>query len=106
MNLVDEKDIAALKTGEQSRELAGLFDDRSARVFDVHAHLFRDDVRERSFAKAGRSAEQNMLENIVAFFRCFDQQFQPFADFSLAGEFTKHRRPQRNLEGGIGRGRL
>ena len=49
---------------------------------------------------------RNMLEDIAAFPSRFDQDRKSFADLHLPGEFAKHRRPQRNLEGGIGFERL
>ena len=71
MDLVDEKNVAFFETGEQSGEFPRLFDDRPAGVFHIHAHRIGDDVRQRGFAQSGRTAEQNVLENVAAFFgRC------------------------------------
>ena len=101
VDFVDEKDVAFLEAGEKPREFAGLFDHRSAGVFDVHAHRVGDDVGERRFAEAGRAAQEDVLEHVAAFFRRFHHEFQPLADFYLAGELAEHRRPQRNFEGWI-----
>ena len=61
------------ETGEQSGELARLFDDRAAGVFHIHAHRVGDDVRQRRFAQAGRTAQQNVLEHVAAFLCRFHQ---------------------------------
>ena len=101
MDFVDEKDVALFQAREQSGQLARLFDHRSARVLDVHAHRVRDDVGERRLPEAGRSAEQDVLEHVAALLRRFDQDLESFTDLHLAGELAEHRRPQRNLEGRI-----
>ncbi len=101
MDLVDEKHVAFFQTGEQAGQFTGFFNDRSTRVFDAHAHRVRDDVGQGGFAKAGRAAQQNVLEDVVPFFGRFHHQFQTLAHFHLAGEFAEHRRPQRNFESGI-----
>ena len=106
MDLVDEKHIAFFKTGEQSGEFARLLDDRAAGVFYIHAHRIGDDVRQRRFPQAGRTAEQNVLKNVATFLSGFDQQLQTLANFHLAGELAEHRRTQRDFESGIGFGRF
>ena len=80
----------------------GFFDHRSAGVFHVHAHRVRDDVGQGGFPEAGRTAQQNMLEDVAALFRRLHQEFEPFAHLHLAGELAEHRRPQRDFESGIG----
>src|SRR5205814_8493476 len=57
MDLVDEKNVAFFQAREQSRQLARFFDDRPARVFNIHAHRVRDDVGEGGFAEAGWTAQ-------------------------------------------------
>src|SRR5258707_1346348 len=101
MDLVDEKDVAFFQAGEQPRQLAGFFDDRPARVFNIHAHRVRDDVGEGGFAETGWAAQQNVFEDIAALFRRFHHQFQTLPHFHLTGELAEHRRPERNLESGV-----
>ena len=101
MDLVDEKNVAFFQARKQSRQLARFFDDRPARVFNIHAHRVRDDVGEGGFAEAGWTAQQNVFEDVAALFRRFHHQFQTLPHFHLTGELAEHRRPQRDLESGV-----
>src|SRR6266700_4262036 len=102
MDLIDKKHVAFFEAGQKPGQLARLFNHRAARILDVHRHGVSNDVRQRRFAQARRTAEQDMLEHITAFSRGFHQQFQPLANFHLAGELAEHRRSQRYLESGVG----
>src|SRR5687768_4221151 len=57
MDLVDEEDVAFLKVGKQSRDVAGFFDCRAGGRFQFRAHLVGDDVCERGFAEARWSSQ-------------------------------------------------
>ena len=78
----------------------------SAGVFHIHAHRVGDDVGQGRFPETGRTAEQNMLEDVAPFFGRLHEKLEPFADFHLAGELAEHRRPQRDFESGIRLGRF
>jgi hypothetical protein len=101
VDLVDEQDIALFQTRQQTGQLPGFFDHRPARVLYVHAHRVRDDVRERRFPEPGRAAEEDVLEDVSAFFGRFHEQLETLTDLRLAGELAEHRRPQRDFKSGI-----
>ena len=98
VDFVDEKHVAAFERREQAGEVAGFFYHRPAGVPDVHAHRVGDDVGEARFPEARRPAEQNVFEHVAAPVCGLHHQFEPLADFFLAGEFVEVRRPQRNIE--------
>ena len=106
MDFVDEKDIAFFQAGQQTGQLAGLFDHGPASVLDVGAHRIGDNVRQGRLPEARRPAQQNVLEHVPTFLGRFDEQLEPFAHFHLPGELAEHRRPQRDFESGIRLGRF
>ena len=63
----------------------------------VHAHLARDDVRERGLAQAGRAEEQHVVERFLALARGLDEDFELLADLLLAHVFGELARAQRAL---------
>jgi hypothetical protein len=89
MDFVDEKDIAFLKIGEESGEVASFLDGRATGALEVRAHGLGEDVSEGGFAEAGRAAEESVVDGFVALFGCCDGDFETFFDFGLAGEFGK-----------------
>src|SRR5206468_359219 len=98
MNLVNEEHIAFFKAGEKPCEFTGLFNDRAARVFDIHAHRVGDDVGEGRLAQPGRPAQKNVLKDVAALFSRFHHQLQPFSHLYLTGEFAERRWSQRNFK--------
>ncbi len=93
MNFVDEKDIAFFKTGEKSGQLAGFFNHRSTRIFDVYAHRVGDDVGERGLAETRRAAQQYVFEHIATFLGGFHHQFKAVTAMSPL-QFQKQLRLQ------------
>ena len=102
MDFVDEQDVAFVEVGEQTGEVARLFDDRPAGGLEIRAHRFGDDVSEGGFAQTGRAAEQDMVECLAALFGGGDGDFKPFLDLRLAGEVGKKGRPQRQFQRDVG----
>src|SRR6266853_3632277 len=98
VNFVDEEHIALFQAGEKPCEFASFFDDRSAGVFDIHAHRVGDDVGKRRLAEPGRAAQENVLQHVAALFSRFHHQLQPFSHFYLTGEFAERRWSQRNFK--------
>jgi hypothetical protein len=106
VDFVDEEDVALLQRGEESGEVACLFDDGAGRRGDVRAHRPGDDVGERRFAEAGRPAEEEMFERVVALLRGGDENVEPLLDPQLADELVEQRGPQRHLDARVGRVRV
>ena len=55
-----------LEVGEDRREVARTLEHRPGGLAQVHAHLARDDVRERRLAQARRAEEQHVVERLAA----------------------------------------
>ena len=66
VDLVDEQHVAVLEIGEEGCEIARLGDDRAGGGAEAHAHLPRDDLRQRRLAKPGRAEEQHVIERLAA----------------------------------------
>src|SRR5438045_4461551 len=101
VNLVDDEHIALFQAGEKPCEFTGFFNHRSTGVFDIHAHCVGNDVGERRLAEPRRTAQENMLEHVTAFFSRFDHQLQPFAHLYLAGELAECGWAQRNFKSSV-----
>ena len=106
VNLVDEEDVAFFQAGQQSREFARFLDHWPTGVLHTHAHRVGDDMGERRLAEPWRSTQQDVLEDIAPLLRGFHEHSEPFTHFHLPGELAEHRRPERDLERGIGLERL
>src|SRR5882724_4347552 len=98
MDLVDEQYVARLEIGEQRREIAGALEHRPRRLPQVHAHLARDDVRERRLAEPRRTEKQHMVERFAALPRGLDEDLQLSARLLLTYVLGERRRAQRPLE--------
>src|SRR5688572_14583966 len=98
MDLVDEKNIAVLKVGNDRGKVARLFDDRASRGAQCRAHLIRHDVRKRRFAYAGRSSEENMIQRLTPLQRRLHKHAQVVLYLLLADVLRQLRRPERRLE--------
>ena len=64
----------------------------------IHAHLARDDVRERRLAQARRAEQQHVVERLLALARGLDEDRELAADLFLADVFVELLGPQRALE--------
>ena len=53
MDLVDEQDVVRFEVRQDCGEVARALEHRPGRLPQVHAHLVRDDVRERGLAESG-----------------------------------------------------
>ena len=98
MNLVYEKHVAFLQVGEQSGEVASLFDDRPGGRAQLRAHLVGNDVGERGLAKSGRACQENVIERLASLQSGFDEDAQVVRHAALADVLGKARRTQRQLE--------
>src|SRR5439155_7885037 len=98
MNLVDEEDIVGFELGEEPRERAFVLDRRAARRVERHAHLAREDVRERRLAEAGRAAEKDVIERLATAPRRFDEDLQVLFVLLLADVLVERRGPEESIE--------
>ena len=98
VDLVDEEHVALFEIGELRGEIARLGDHGARRGAEVHAHLARDDLRERRLAEARRADEQHMVERIAARFRRLDEDAQVLARGFLAGEIFQRQRADRRVD--------
>ena len=109
MDLVDEQHIIGFEIGQQRGKIAGALQHRAGSVAQIHAHLARDDLRQRGLAQAGRAEQQHMVERLLAPLGRFDEYLQLPADLFLADIFIKLPGTQRTLQrllmcrGGCGR---
>jgi hypothetical protein len=53
MDLIDEEHVTFFEIRQQPGEVAGFFDGRPAGAFEIRAHRFGENVRERRFAQPG-----------------------------------------------------
>ena len=97
MDLVDEQHVARLEVGEQRGKVAGALQHRTGGLAQVHAHLPRDDVRERGLAQARRAEQQHVVERLAAAARRLDEDFQLLADLHLPDVLGQGRGSQRAL---------
>ena len=76
------------------------FSPAPGRRFDVHrhAHLARDDVRQRRLAEARRAEQQHVIERFAARFRRLDEDGNLAANLFLADVFIQLLRSQRALQ--------
>ncbi len=98
MDLVDEQHIVRFKIGEQCRQVARPLQHRPRGVADIHAHLARNDLRQRSLAQTGRAEQQHMVERLVTLLRRLDEYLQLPADLFLADIFVELLGAQRALQ--------
>src|SRR5512146_529478 len=109
MDLVDEQHVARLEVREDRRQVAGALKHRPGSLAQVDAHLARDDVRERGFAKPWRPEEQHMIERFVARPGGLDEDLELAAYFFLPHVIGQRRRAKRAFDllllrrGGLGR---
>ena len=97
VDLVDEQHIAGFKGGEKSGEVAGFFDGGAAGTFQIGSPFVGDDVCQCGFAQSRRTAEQNVIQCLIAGFGGTDKEFQLLFDFILTRKIGKFRRPQTGL---------
>ncbi len=98
VDLVDEEHVARLEVGEQRREVARALEHRPGSLAQVHAHLARDDVRERGLAEPRRAEQQHVVERLAARARGLDEDLELPADLFLAYVLREGRRAQRALD--------
>ena len=65
VDLVDEEHVVGLEVGEHRGEVARALEHRPRSLAQVHAHLARDDVRERGLAEPRRAEEQHVIERLA-----------------------------------------
>ena len=103
VDFVDEENVAAFETGEKAGEVGGFVDDGAGSAFDVDAHGVGEDVGEGCFAEAGGPGEEDVVEDIAAFFGGLNEEFEAFTDFILSGEVGEAGGTERLFEFGVGR---
>ena len=86
MDLVDEEDVAGFERGQEAGEVAGFLDGRAARTLEVGAPFVGDDVGEGGLAEPRRTAEQDVVERLVARPGGLDEELQLLFYAGLAGK--------------------
>ena len=66
VDLIDKQDVAGIQIGQQSGQIAGLFNGGAGGDPDAHAHLVGDDAGQGGFAQTGRAVEQGVVQRLVA----------------------------------------
>ena len=97
MNLINEEHIPFGKIGEQTRQVSGFFNGRTAGGTQGSSHGAGQDVGNGGLSKTGRSAQEDMIQRLFAAQRRLDGDLQALLDLGLAGEIGKSSRPQRHL---------
>ena len=95
VNLIDKENISALQSRQDTGEISGPFDHRTAGGLDIDFHRIGKDVGDGRLSQSGWAAQQDMFEHVAALFRGLDHQFQPLADARLSLELAEKRRTQR-----------
>ena len=90
-----------LQLGEEPGERSLVLDRGTRRDVDRDAHLARDDVRERGFAEAGRTAKKNVIEGLFSPARGLDEDAEIALVLLLADVFVERRRPKEPIETGV-----
>ena len=97
VDFVDEKHVARLQRGQQPGQVAGFFDRGAARTFEVGAAFVGDDVGQRGLAEPRRTAQQDVVERLLAGLGGVNEQFQLLLDPVLPGEIGEFRRSERGF---------
>ena len=98
MNLVDEQHIIGLEIRQDRRQVARLRNHRPGRRPEPHAHLPRQDLRQRCLAEAGRPEQQHMVQRLLPPPRRLDIDFQIRLRLALADIILKRLRTERPVE--------
>ena len=101
MDFVDEKHIALVEIGQQTGEVGRLFNGRAAGDLEFAPHFARKNSSKGGFAKAGRAAEENVVEGIAPLLGRLHGDIKPLLDLGLASEIGKCTRPECPVQGGI-----
>ena len=107
MNLVDEDDRATSRAPpailRRGHDLFDFFDARQHRTErdEVRLRQLCDDPRERRLAGAGRSPEDDRLQQVA--FDCLAQRFAGAQDLVLADDVVERSRPHPLCQGSAGR---
>ena len=98
MDLVDKKHRPRLQACEQRREVPLAVEGRAARRFKIGLHRVGENVRERGFAEARRSAQKHVVHRFAARLRGLRVNFKSLFDFMLARKIVERLRPQARFE--------
>ena len=101
MDLVDEENILGLQVRQDSRQIARSSDHRSGSQTQSGAHLAGDDVRERRFAQARRSRQENVVERLVAALGRGEEDREVLTGFGLSDVFGERLRAELRFDGEI-----
>jgi hypothetical protein len=94
MDLVDEQHVAALESGEKTREVGGSRERGTGGRVQPRRALARDQSTERRLAEARQSGEQHVVERIAAQTRRFDRDAEIPDHAFLADELVERPRAQ------------
>src|SRR5579885_2601867 len=72
VNLIQEEQFPRFKGSQDGGEIAFAFEKRTSAGLDRNVQFVGDDLRERGFAKTGRTIEQNVVEGFAAAARRLD----------------------------------
>ena len=92
--LLDAGDVVALEACENGRQIAGPLDHGSRGLAQLHPHFCGNNVRERGFAQARRTKEQQVIERLAAAPRGGNEDLQLLTDFFLTDIVGERARPQ------------
>src|SRR5207249_3340273 len=66
VNLVEKENLLLFECGQDGRQVAFAFEQRSRARLDGGVELVSDDLRERGFPQAWRAVEQDVIERLIA----------------------------------------
>ena len=98
MDLVDEQHVVGLEVGQQRRQIARPLEHGTGGLPQIHAHLARDDVRQRGLAQARRPEQQDVVERLAPVAGGLDEDGELRADLLLADVVAELLGPQRPLQ--------
>jgi hypothetical protein len=104
VNFIDKEDIAFLKAGEESSEVAGFFDRGTGGGANGGIHFRAEDVGESGFPKSGRTTEKKVVEGLGAGSGRIEKDAEPIFEFGLAGKVGKSGGAERLVDSVAGGG--
>jgi hypothetical protein len=101
VDLVDEQHVTGAERGQQTHQVAGLFQHRARGGAELHAHFPRHQHGQRRLAEAGRAEEERVVERLAALLGGVDRDLQRRLHLRLADELVQPRRAQRRVGAGL-----
>src|SRR5437016_13638226 len=101
VNLVEKENLLRFECGQDGRQVAFAFEQRSRARLDGGVELVSDDLRERGFPQAWRAVEQDVIERLIAAAGGVNRDLDIFLDALLPDVFLEPPRPHADVDARI-----